>query len=95
MLQEGLRAYAVELRAALTDGLSEENDTRAKLSGELVMRLTQVDAEKRKAKAEERRNRGQLTKDDVLGFLRTLTAPEWAEIKREIDAKHTGRSGLA
>lgn len=94
-LQGGINAYAASLEAELRTGVSEENDTRAKIAGELVMRLTQIQAEERKAEAERRRMRGTITKDDVLSFLRALTAPEWSEIRREVDAKHTGRSGLA
>jgi hypothetical protein len=94
-LQGGINAYAAALETELRTGVSEENDTRAKIAGELVMRLTQIQAEERKAEAERRRMRGQITKDDVLSFLRALTAPEWSEIRREVDAKHSGRSGLA
>lgn len=94
-LQSGIGAYARALDAELAAGLSDENDKRAKIAGELAMRLTQIAAEERKAEAEHRRRQGQLTMDDVLTFLRALTAPEWSEVRREVDAKHTGRSGLA
>lgn len=92
---EALGAIRVEIRGIIDGSIKPTEHDPASRIAWLTRAAASVAAEERKADAERRRNRDELTKDDAVGFLRTLSGPEWAEVKREIDAKHTGRSGLA
>jgi hypothetical protein len=95
IFSRALRFIQTEIDGIIAGRIQPKEHDAASRVAWLAKQAASVASEERKADAERRRARDELDKDDVLGFLRALSGPEWSEVKREIDAKHTGRSGLA
>lgn len=102
LVSESLQAGAGTLRKVITalELTAVDDDNRvshgdAELLASLMARLTQLQAEERKAEAERRRANNEVTHDEVVAWLMKQNAAQWSAIKQRIDERHSGRSGLS
>jgi hypothetical protein len=83
---------------ACANTLLDRDGGNAELASTLattLVKLSQVQAEHRKAAAEERKRLAQLTPAMVLAWFRTLSADDRRQVVREVQAMDARGSGLA